>query len=156
MESLRCPFVKTYNCFIEVKSNFISKYQNSNNKVSYIKEHYPFVKWIETEDDCKTFVLSNLYCDFIPEKDEDDIEYWLNQEIIRKQKNKNKKGSIEKSQNEILKEERWLIINNCDIDFNKFGWVKELSNLFGISSNKAGSYVRKNFPEFYKTCFIRC
>lgn len=54
-----------------------------------------------------------------------------------------------------LKEERWEIILNCNIDFTKFGWVNELSKLFGIAPNKAGKYVKKNFPDFYKNCFVR-
>jgi hypothetical protein len=50
-------YVKQFHCFIEVKSPFISKWQNSNNKISYIKEHYKFVKWIESENECKSFNL---------------------------------------------------------------------------------------------------
>ena len=61
-------YIKTYNCFIEVKSSFIAKWQNLQNKINYVKEHYPFVKWIESEDDCKNFLLEDLKCNFIPEK----------------------------------------------------------------------------------------
>lgn len=78
-------YVKTFNCFIEVKSNFIAKFQNSNNKCEYVKEHYPFVKWIETKEECSTFSLSDLKCDFVPQKDEEDISYWLNK--IEQKKN---------------------------------------------------------------------
>lgn len=55
-----------------------------------------------------------------------------------------------------IKEERWEIIQNSDIDFSKYGWVGKISKLFGISKNKAGDYIRKNFPEFYKEkCYKR-
>ena len=53
------------------------------------------------------------------------------------------------------KEDRWNIIQQSNIDFSKFGWVKEVSKLFGISENKAGAYIAKNFPEFYKNCYKR-
>lgn len=140
-------YVKTFNCFIEVKSEFIASWQNSNNKCSYIKEHYKFVKWFETEEQCKTFVLQDLGCNFIPEKDEEDISYWIEVSDKNKQRVPSKK--------EQLKEERWEIIQESDINFSKFGWVKELSALFGICENKAGKYIRDNYPEFYKTCYKR-
>jgi len=54
-----------------------------------------------------------------------------------------------------LKNKRWDIIKASNIDFTKFGWVKKISELFGISENKAGSYIRKNFPEFYKECCFK-
>ena len=47
------------------------------------------------------------------------------------------------------------MIQQSNIDFSKFGWVKEVSKLFGISENKAGTYIAKNFPEFYKSCYKR-
>lgn len=57
--------------------------------------------------------------------------------------------------NEQLKKERWEIIENSNIDFSKFGWVGQLSKLFGIAPNRAGEYVKNNFPDFYKNCFVR-
>ena len=53
------------------------------------------------------------------------------------------------------KEDRWNIIQQSNIDFSKFGWVKEISKLFRISENKAGAYIARNFPEFYKNCYKR-
>lgn len=48
----------------------------------------------------------------------------------------------------------WLEQSN--IDFSKFGWTTKLSNLWKVSSNKAGCYVRKHFPQFYEEkCFKR-
>jgi very-short-patch-repair endonuclease len=54
-----------------------------------------------------------------------------------------------------LKNKRWAIIQESNIDFTKYGWVKEIANLFGIAENKAGKYIKKNFPDFYKTCYVR-
>ena len=86
-------------------------------------------------------------CNFIPEKDEEDISYWI--EVS----DKNRQRVLSKK--EQLKEERWEIIQESGINFSKFGWVKELSALFGICENKAGKYIRDNYPEFYKTCYKR-
>lgn len=141
-------YIKTFHCFIEVKSNFISKWQNSNNKVSYIKEHYPFVVWLETEEDCKTFVLKDDYgYEEIPPKNED-----IQITVINSNNTKRKKST----KDILLKEERWKIIQNSEIDFQKFGWVNKIAKLFGIKSpNKAGIYIKNNFPDFYKSCFVR-
>lgn len=137
-------YVKDYNCFIEVKSAFVAKLQNSNNKISYVKEHYKFVKWLETEEDCKTFSLEDLHCNFIPEKDNEDVSIY-----IKEKKEKTKK----KTQNDILRDKRWELLQKSNINFSKFGWTKLAAELFGISSNKAGIYIKNNYPDFYKKCF---
>ena len=69
----------------------------------------------------------------------------------KKIKNKIRKSNMDKK----LEKERWKIIQNSNIDFQKFGWVIEISKLFGISTNRGGKYIRKHFPEFYKTCYVR-
>lgn len=51
---------------------------------------------------------------------------------------------------DLLKEERWKIIEESNIDFSKFGWGTELSKLFKISPQKTKKYVADNFTEFYK------
>lgn len=56
---------------------------------------------------------------------------------------------------EKTREERWNIIRSSNIDFSKFGWVGQISKLFGIAPNRAGDYIKRNFPDFYKTCFQR-
>ena len=67
-----------------------------------------------------------------------------------------KKNSFsEKKIEKKLEKERWDLLQNSDIDFTRFGWVKELSKLWNIANNKAGKYVKKHYPEFYKTCFVR-
>lgn len=70
-------------------------------------------------------------------------------EFLYEHKNIIKKEKIK------LKEKRWKIIENSNIDFSKLGWVKQLAKLFGIASNKAGVYVKNNFPDFYKNCFVK-
>lgn len=149
-------YCKTYNCFIEVKSDFIKKFQNSSsNKADYLKEHYKFIKWLETEDACKTFQLSDLGCNFMPEKDEEDISYWLEKaETLKKEKDEKRKlrerNKIIKQQNlekaKALKEAEYKkIIEKSNIDFSKFGWVGQLSNLLNLSSK----YVRKHIPQMF-------
>lgn len=146
-------YVKTYNCFIEVKSPFIAKWQNSQNKVEYIKEHYKFVKWIETEEDCRTFELENLQCDFIPQKKEEDISFWLKK---LKENSVNIKINKNKNKNKKLEEERLKLIQESSIDFSKFGWVEKVAKLFGgISPCKARKYIEKHFPDIAVRCYKR-
>lgn len=45
-----------------------------------------------------------------------------------------------------LEKERLEIIYKSDIDFSKFGWGTKLSKLFGITSQKTVTYVKKHFP----------
>lgn len=71
-----------------------------------------------------------------------------NKKIIKKENNQN---AIKK-----LEQNRWKQIEESNIDFSKFGWVKELSELWHIASNKAGGYVKKHYPSFYEEkCFVR-
>lgn len=144
-------YVKTFNCFIEVKSPFIATWQNSQNKVDYLKSNYPFIKWIETEEDCKTFTLSDLQCPFVPNKDEEKIEFWLKKKSKTQDNSKKKKSPINSS----LEQKRWELIQNSNINFQKYGWVKEIALIFGIAENKAGKYIKKHFPDFYRECFKR-
>lgn len=146
-------YVKTFNCFIEVKSKFIATWQKSVNKVEYIKEHYKFVKWIETEEECSTFELQDLKCDFVPERKDENIDFWLE----RQKTLKAKRQKVPKSRVNInLEKQRWDLLQSSNIDFSSFGWVKEVAKLFGIAENKAGTYVKVHFPEFYRQrCFVR-
>lgn len=64
------------------------------------------------------------------------------------------KKNLKKSKEIEIK--RFMDIQQSNIDFSKFGWVKELSKMWNIAENKAGKYVRKHFPDFYKNkCFVR-
>ena len=120
------------------------KEQNENGKIDYLKSHYNFIFWIEDEELCYNFELYNMNCPYEVEKE---VEYL----VVKRNEKTSKEKKI--TQNEKLKEERWQIIQNSNIDFQKFGWVGKISKLFGVSENCGGRYIRNNFPEFYKKCF---
>lgn len=144
-------YVEDYKCFIEVKAPYIAKRQNKNGKIDYLKSHYNFIFWIEDEESCNTFELHNMNYPYEVEKEVDDLIDEYKRKAEEKKKIKIKKPNF----NEELEKERWKIIQNSGIDFQKFGWVIEISKLFGVATNKGGKYIRKHFPEFYKTCYIR-
>jgi len=52
-------------------------------------------------------------------------------------------------------EKRKKIILNSDIDFNKFGWVSEISNLLNMKSQKVGYWMKEHMPEIYEIAFKR-
>ena len=148
-------YVEDYKCFIEVKAPYIAKRQNKNGKIDYLKSHYDFIFWIESEELCNTFELHNMNYPYEVEKEVDDLIEDYKRKAEEK-KNKKIKNKIRKSNmDKKLEKERWKIIQNSNIDFQKFGWVIEISKLFGISTNRGGKYIRKHFPEFYKTCYVR-
>lgn len=60
-----------------------------------------------------------------------------------------------KKYNELIREKRFKLLQESNIDFTKFGWVKQVSKLFNIAENHAGSYIKRNFPDFYKRCYRR-
>ena len=49
-------------------------------------------------------------------------------------------------------ERRKNIVNNCNIDFSKMGWRKELSELFGITPSHVGIWLKDNMPNIYEKC----
>lgn len=47
-------------------------------------------------------------------------------------------------------------IRQSEIDFSRFGWVKELGVLLDMTPQAAGRWMRKHMPEFYSSrCFVR-
>ena len=88
-------YIKDYKCFIEVKSPFIANYQNSKNKIEYVKEHYKFVTWLESEEQCRTFILKEQNCNIIPPKLEYNIDSLIKQKE-EKHTNNYKGGFIDK------------------------------------------------------------
>jgi hypothetical protein len=43
-----------------------------------------------------------------------------------------------------------------NIDFSKFGWVREVSEILNITPNSGGRWVRENMEDFYKlNCYKR-
>lgn len=153
-------FVPQFRCFLEIKSPWIEEKQNKNGKIDYIKNHYPFIVWLESLESCKTFVLQDMeYDGFFPLKEEenqvyiDEIKKKLKEKKFEKQ-NKPRK-LYESKQLLSLEKKRWKIIEESNIDFSKFGWVGKISKLFGISGNRAGLYIKTHYPDFYKSCFKR-
>lgn len=128
------------------------------------------------------FIISTIGCRFFRYDEVVDCFYEINdqqafdQALLNKKLNKKSNKKSNKKQNKksnskpvketrekhyrnmvdaSLKEFRWNLIINSDIDFSKFGWITEIAKLFGISVQKAGSYIRKHFPEFYLTSKTR-
>lgn len=141
-------FVEDYHCFIEVKSPFIAKEQNNNQKIDYLKKNYNFIKWLETEEECSSFSLEDLQLKIIPNKEEDSVDYWIN---LYKSKKTNKEKII--LENEKKKEKEYNLLINSNINFSKFGWAKEAAKILHKNPSKAGNYIRKNFPNI--KCYTR-
>jgi hypothetical protein len=153
-------FIPEYRCFLEVKSPWIEQVQNVNGKIDYIKNNYPFIIWLESLEDCKTFILQDKQFDIIPLEEEE------NEEIIAKIRTKieaNSNNKIKKnyrsSKSFQLEKTRREILNKCleekNIDFSKMGWVNDVAKLFGISPNKVGIYIKKRLPDLYEKFFHR-
>ena len=48
------------------------------------------------------------------------------------------------------------VIEKCNIDFSKYGWVKEVSKLLNISPQKVSRWMKRYCPEiYYNSCFKR-
>lgn len=47
------------------------------------------------------------------------------------------------------------LINNSNINFSKQGWVKQVSELVGMSHSHVSKFMRKFMPETYLICFKR-
>jgi very-short-patch-repair endonuclease len=73
-------------------------------------------------------------------------------------KHKNRKKYFEDRKNEYFEKNKPIIeeILKSDINFSRKGWVKQVSKIINISENKGGQWVKKNMPDFYKTCWKRC
>lgn len=172
-------YIENYKCFLEVKSFFISKWQNSAGKCKYIKSHYPFVIWLETEEQCKNFVLTKQNFKEDVYKKEENIQYWLQKSSLKEnkkikaKKKKNKKSNstqkkrktkkdkkcnnTQKEELKLLKEEKMKeelkLLKESGIDFTKLGWAKKAALILKRSPAKVGNYIRKNFPEL--NAFLR-
>lgn len=98
--------------------------------------------------------------DFLLEKREqpDYTEYF---EVKRKldEKRKNKEPTLPRGQKWSNKtSQKWepykKIVENCDIDFSKFGWGVKLSKILGISPQKSAKWMKRYFPDVYENvCF---
>ena len=120
-----------------------------------MKSHYDFIFWIEDEELCNTFELHDMNYPYEVEKEVDEFIDRYKQKIEEKNKKKEKQKSTYDRADKRLEQERWEIIQNSGINFQKFGWVIEISKLFGVATNRGGKYIRKHFPQFYETCYVR-
>ncbi len=139
--------------------NIAFEYDEARHHKEKVKQH-DLVK--------QNFIISTIGCKFFRYDEPADCFYEINDEqafskALHSKKvnskplkevhtiNKHYRNKVDES----LKSFRWNLILESDIDFSKFGWVEKIANIFGISSQKAGAYIRKHFHEFYSKCFIR-
>lgn len=47
-------------------------------------------------------------------------------------------------------------ILNSDIDFTKYGWVKQAAQLIGKNPQKMKQWMLRYMPDFYRGCYKRC
>lgn len=141
-------YVKTYHCFLEVKSKYVAEHQNSEGKIDYVKQHYPFVVWLETENACKTFKLEDLHCSIVPEKDEQNIDFWL-EKLEQSKKERLEKAIAKKEKERLLEqtkkerlEKRKNAILNCGVNLSKFGWLKKVVEATGLSRKVVQSTMK--------------
>ncbi len=142
-----CPdfYVEDYNCFIEVKSPYILQRQNENGKIDYLKSKYNFIIWLESEESCKNFNLTKK--DYNGDKPSILEENFVHKTRSNKLKIEGKTKEKTSRVNIDLYNKRKKLIEENNIDFSSFGWVEQVSNLFGISYSKTRKYIEKRFPE---------
>lgn len=46
-------------------------------------------------------------------------------------------------------------LKNSEIDFSKYGWVKEASKIIGVTPQKVGKWLKREDLEFYEKCYKR-
>lgn len=61
---------------------------------------------------------------------------------------------IKKQKFEKTKEKRIQLILNSNIDFNVWGWSKQVAQLIGITSRAAARFIKKYMPKLYEKCKI--
>lgn len=69
----------------------------------------------------------------------------LMNEKKNREENKNKSDEIERK----FIENRIKIVNESNIDFDKFGWISKISKLFCVSASQTSRWIRKYMPDFY-------
>lgn len=101
-----------------------------------------FLKWIEQNEMYRKYDVDEI----IKKLNKHKLKYESKEEYNRKRiKNTNEKYKP-------LVE----IVKNSDIDFSKFGWVKEMSNLIGMKEQKINKWMKRHMLDFYEEkCFKR-
>lgn len=46
-------------------------------------------------------------------------------------------------------------LKNSNIDFSKYGWVKEASEIICVTPQKVGKWLKREDPQFYEKCYKR-
>lgn len=108
------------------------------------------------------FHYSNVYNNYIIENildiinkndivDKFDYKFWVRPQYLKREekekRNKEKIEKIEKIKSELI---------SSGIVFDKYGWVKEASDIIGITPQKVGKWMNKNLPSFYQdNCYRR-
>jgi very-short-patch-repair endonuclease len=73
-----------------------------------------------------------------------------------KEEKKEKEIRDRKDKKEKTIEGKRRMILESNIDFSKFGWVREVSEILNITPNSGGRWVRENMEDFYKlNCYKR-
>ena len=75
-----------------------------------------------------------------------------NNKLKKKEEMEIKKENFKKQKEEHI-QNLIRIINNSDIDFTKFGWVKKLSLIIKKKHQKTGYWLKKYMPELYEKAF---
>lgn len=154
-------YIPEFKCFLEVKSPFIERFsEEQTGKISYIKSHYPFVIWLDNEDLLDNFELDYQNFNFTPEKQDQNIDFWISKakELKKQQEEKIKKLQEKKLKKEEKKKnyQKNLIENlkKLQIDFSKKGWKKLSCEKLQISENILNRIIKNN-PESFENFYIR-
>jgi|GEM_PF-7113910 len=71
---------------------------------------------------------------------------------LKKQKRiERQKTKLRQNDDKIKNRKKLLLESN--IDFSKFGWIKQASKLFNITPQRTAKWIRKYIPDFYESCF---
>lgn len=135
---------------IEVNGN--QHYDQNGNLLDYYQNRHDLI----TESGWKLYEIHYTSC-FRPAKLMEDIKLGKQRDYTEYFRKKIEKVKIPIKQQNLMKNlpitEK---IESSDIDFSKFGWVKEAAKIIGISDQKVGSWMHRNMPEFYENrCFKR-
>lgn len=126
-------------------------------KEYYQKRHDEIVKSGWTLIELHYSVAWNLqkFDEILKERIQPDYTEYFKQKEERHKKEPVLARGVKYSQNKRLEwKEHIKIVENCSIDFTRFGWGVELSKILGISPQKSTKWMQRYFPDVYEnTCF---
>ncbi len=129
-----------------------------NRRDKYLKEHGWNTIRISAKQiknnvyDCINIILNNLKYKLI-EIPEDFLTKQYYNELKKLEKNKILLLKTENNKTKIINKIK--IITESNINFNKIGWVNEVSVLLNISHTSVSRFMKKNMPVFYNKCYRR-